>query len=114
MAFSAIFHHLSSHENIAVSARRDSPPGSSLPIQTEKQSHPKRNFLPIPAGLLGRPGELAAGFGLKHETLERFLGVLKTMYLVDEVPAWQGGDYDGVGKRAKWFAGDTGMMTEVP
>lgn len=59
---------------------------------------------------MGRPGELAAGFGLKHETLERFLDVLKTMYLVDEVPAWQGGDYDGVGKRAKWFAGDTGMM----
>jgi hypothetical protein len=58
-------------------------------------------------------GELAAGFGLKHETLERFLGVLKTMYLVDEVPAWRGGDYDGVGKRPKWFAGDTGMMAAV-
>lgn len=69
--------------------------------------------------LLGRSarfftaGELAAGFGLKHETLERFLGVLKAMYLVDEVPAWQGGDYEGAGKRSKWFAGDTGMMASV-
>lgn len=57
--------------------------------------------------------ELARDLGVKHETAERFLGVLKTMYLTDEVRAWRSGDYDGLAKRSKWFAGDTGMMAAV-
>ena len=57
--------------------------------------------------------ELSAAFGIKHETLVRFQSILKMLFLVDEVPAWTKGDYDGIVKRSKWFAADTGMMAAV-
>jgi len=43
----------------------------------------------------------------------RFLSILKTLYLVDEVPAWHSSDYDGINKRSKYFAADTGMIASM-
>ena len=41
------------------------------------------------------------------------MSILKTLFLVDEVEAWHETDYDGLGKRSKYFAADTGMMASV-
>jgi predicted AAA+ superfamily ATPase len=57
--------------------------------------------------------ELSTALSVKHETLVRFQTILKMLFLVEEVPAWTEGDYDGVVKRSKWFASDTGMMASV-
>ena len=43
----------------------------------------------------------------------RFLAILKTLYLIDEIPPWQDSDYADVGKRSKFIAADTGMMASV-
>jgi len=51
--------------------------------------------------------------GIKHETFERFMSILKTLYLIDEVPAWRGSDYEGINKRSKYFASDTGMIASM-
>lgn len=57
--------------------------------------------------------EFTAAFGIKHETFVRYLSILKTLYLIDEVEAWHGTDYDGLGKRSKYYAADTGMMASL-
>lgn len=57
--------------------------------------------------------EIMSALGIKHETFVRFIAVLKTLYLVDEVPPWRDSDYEGMGKRAKYVAADTGMMASV-
>ena len=57
--------------------------------------------------------EFTAAYGIKQETYTRYLSILKTLFLVDEVEAWHETDYDGLGKRSKYFAADTGMMASV-
>ena len=57
--------------------------------------------------------ELSAALSVKHETLVRFQSILKMLFLVEDVPAWTDCDYDGIVKRSKWFAADTGMMASV-
>ncbi len=57
--------------------------------------------------------KLTCSLQIKHETFVRFLAILKTLYLIDEVPPWQDSDYDGIGKRSKFIAADTGMIAAV-
>lgn len=57
--------------------------------------------------------DFTTGLGIKHETFARFLAILQTLYLVDEVPAWCSGDYGRINKRSKYFAADTGMIAAV-
>ena len=57
--------------------------------------------------------ELTSTLQIKHETFVRFLAILKTLYLIDEIPPWQDSDYADVGKRSKFIAADTGMMASV-
>ena len=57
--------------------------------------------------------EFTSAYGIKQETFTRYMAILKTLFLVDEVEAWRETDYDGLGKRSKFFAADTGMMTSV-
>lgn len=57
--------------------------------------------------------EISAALAIKHETLVRFQSILKMLFLVEEIPAWTKSDYDGIVKRSKWFASDTGMMASV-
>ena len=57
--------------------------------------------------------ELTSALQIKHETFVRFLAILKTLYLIDEIPPWQDSDYADVGKRSKFIAADTGMMASV-
>ena len=57
--------------------------------------------------------EFTTAYGIKQETFNRYLSILKTLFLVDEVEAWHEADYDGLGKRSKYFVADTGMMASV-
>ena len=57
--------------------------------------------------------EFTSAYGIKQETFNRYMSILKTLFLVDEVEAWHETDYDGLGKRSKYFAADTGMMASV-
>ena len=57
--------------------------------------------------------EVMAALGIGHDTFTRFLSILKTLYLVDEVEPWTSSDYGATGKRSKYFASDTGMMAAV-
>ena len=57
--------------------------------------------------------ELTSALQIKHETFVRFLAILKTLYLIDEIPPWQDSDYADIGKRSKFIAADTGMMASV-
>ena len=57
--------------------------------------------------------EVMAALGIGHETFTRFLSILKTLYLVDEVEPWTSSDYGATGKRSKYFASDTGMMAAM-
>lgn len=55
--------------------------------------------------------ELAAKSSVAKETAQSYLGALKALYLFDSVPAWSKSDYALLGKRPKWIAGDTGLMS---
>ena len=57
--------------------------------------------------------EFTSAYGIKQETFTRYMSILKTLFLVDEVEAWHETDYDGLGKRSKFFAADTGMMASL-
>lgn len=57
--------------------------------------------------------EIMSALGIGHDTFTRFLAILKTLYLVDEVPPWTSSDYAATGKRSKYIAADTGMMAAV-
>lgn len=57
--------------------------------------------------------ELAAKAGISKVTAENYLEALQALYLFDRIPAWSKNDYDQLGKRPKWIAGDTGMMASL-
>lgn len=57
--------------------------------------------------------ELATKISVSKETVQNYLGALKALYLFDCVPAWSKSDYAFLGKRPKWFVGDTGLMANV-
>lgn len=45
--------------------------------------------------------------------ISRYLQALKTMYLIDEVPAWTQRHFDRLAKSSEWFVNDTGMMGAI-
>ena len=57
--------------------------------------------------------EIMSALGIGHDTFTRFLAILKTLYLIDEVPPWTSSDYAATGKRSKYIAADTGMMATI-
>ena len=69
--------------------------------------------------LLGRSSkffdatEFTSAYGIRNETFVRYLSVLKTLFLLDELEPWHENDYDGLGKRSKYYATDTGMMATM-
>lgn len=54
--------------------------------------------------------ELSAKAHLSYETVMSYIAALKALYLFDEVPAWTMSDYAAVGKRAKYFVADAGLL----
>lgn len=54
--------------------------------------------------------ELCASSQTSKETLDNYITGLKTMYIIDEVPAWVENDYAKTCKRSKFFASDSGLL----
>ncbi len=57
--------------------------------------------------------DLCAVSQLGKETLGSYITALKTLYVIDEVPAWSKSDYVKIGKRSKYFAGDSGLVANL-
>lgn len=57
--------------------------------------------------------ELGAQSGITKPTAENYLQVLEALFLFEKVPAWTKTDYAKAGKRAKWFASDSGLVANV-
>lgn len=57
--------------------------------------------------------DLCTASQLSKETLGNYITALKTLYVIDEVPAWSGSDYAKIGKRPKFFAGDSGLVANL-
>lgn len=57
--------------------------------------------------------DLCTASQLGKETLSNYITALKTLYVIDEVPAWCGSDYVKIGKRPKYFAGDSGLVANL-
>ena len=56
---------------------------------------------------------LCASAQISKETADSYLNALKALYLFDSVPAWSKSDYAKIGKRAKYFAGDPGLVANL-
>jgi predicted AAA+ superfamily ATPase len=57
--------------------------------------------------------ELSAKIGVSKETVESYLSTLKALYLFDEVRPWTKSDYSKIGKRSKYYAADTGLISNI-
>ena len=50
---------------------------------------------------------------LTKETVETYLGALSALYLFDGVEPWSDSDYNRIGKRTKYVAADSGLMSNL-
>jgi len=54
--------------------------------------------------------ELCAATGVSRPTADSYINALCALYMFDRVPAWHRTDYDRIGRRAKYFAADSGLV----
>lgn len=54
--------------------------------------------------------DLCAATGVSKPTTDNYINALCALYIFDKVPAWNKTDYDRIGKRAKFFAADSGLV----
>ena len=57
--------------------------------------------------------DLCAASQTSKETMGNYITGLKTLYIVDEVPAWVENDYAKICKRPKFFASDSGLLANL-
>lgn len=57
--------------------------------------------------------ELGAKAGVSNATVENYIATLKAMYLFDEVRPWSKSDYGRLGKRSKFLASDSALMSSI-
>ena len=57
--------------------------------------------------------ELAAKASISKVTAQNYMEALKALYVFDSLPAWSKGDYDMIGKRAKWIATDSALVANL-
>ena len=57
--------------------------------------------------------KIGASLALSKKTLETYINALESLYIFDRVNPWVRTDYDRVGKSAKFYANDTGLMTSL-
>lgn len=53
---------------------------------------------------------IGGGMSIQRETLESYVNMLETLFLVERVPPWSDTDYGRVGKRRKIFMTDSGLI----
>lgn len=56
---------------------------------------------------------IGAKLALSRGTLESYISTLLTMFIFDKVSAWRKSDYDKIGRQAKCYLCDTGVMAAV-
>ncbi|MDR1622927.1 MAG: ATP-binding protein [Synergistaceae bacterium] len=56
---------------------------------------------------------IGSSLSLTKPTLESYINWLVSLYLFEKVSPWIRTDYDRVGKKAKLYAADTGIMTSI-
>ncbi|GHV69838.1 ATPase [Spirochaetia bacterium] len=57
--------------------------------------------------------QITTALSINKITLDTYINTLISMFMFEKVPPWLKTDYDRIGKRAKFFAADTGLMTSV-
>lgn len=56
---------------------------------------------------------IGTGLSIRRPTIESYINALEAMYLVERVQPWTRTDYERVGKQAKLFMTDSGLMTSL-
>ena len=56
---------------------------------------------------------IGAGLSIRRQTIESYINALETLYLVERVEPWTRTDYERVGKQAKLFMTDCGLMVSI-
>ncbi|MCL2103172.1 MAG: AAA family ATPase, partial [Syntrophorhabdaceae bacterium] len=54
---------------------------------------------------------ICASLSVSRATVESYTNALISLHLFDQVPPWLRTDYDRVGRRSRFYAADTGLMT---
>ena len=57
--------------------------------------------------------EFCAKTALSRETAQTYISALTSLYLFDKIPAWAKSDYEKLGKRSKYIATDTSLMSST-
>ena len=57
--------------------------------------------------------QITTALSLNKITLDSYINTLVSMFMFEKVPPWLKTDYERVGKRSKFYATDTGMMTSI-
>jgi len=57
--------------------------------------------------------QITAALSINKITLDSYINTLISMYMFEKVPPWLKTDYERVGKRPKFYATDTGIMTSI-
>jgi Predicted ATPase (AAA+ superfamily) len=75
-----------------------------------------KELLKILAGWSGKFMDVSAigsGLSIRRPTLETYINALEALYLVERVRPWTKTDYDRVGRQAKLFMSDSGLMASI-
>ena len=56
---------------------------------------------------------IGSGMSIQRATLESYVNMLETLFLVERVPLWSDTDYGRVGKRRKIFMTDSGLIFSI-
>jgi predicted AAA+ superfamily ATPase len=57
--------------------------------------------------------QITSSLAINKITLDSYINTLISMYMFEKISPWLKTDYDRIGKRAKFYATDTGIMTSV-
>jgi len=57
--------------------------------------------------------QITATMSINKITLDSYINTLVSMYMFEKVSPWLKTDYERVGRRSKFYATDTGIMTSV-
>jgi len=57
--------------------------------------------------------QITASLAINKITLDSYINTLISMYMFEKVSPWLKTDYERIGKRSKFYATDTGIMTSV-
>ena len=57
--------------------------------------------------------QITSALSINKITLDSYIGALVLMYMFEKVSPWLKSDYERIGKRSKFYATDTGVMTSL-